>query len=197
MVEAIIAGDLPASDFWFRFDFKRLADRVTVQAGVEYQLSDNWLIDSSPKSPMDLHADPAGDPSEEELDYALIRLADPAGTLAQREWITLPSTSSSLQTDTALHILEHPDGAPLQLALHTKSIMGVNSNGTRVRHRTTTEPGSSGSPCFDAELQLIALHHAGDPLYYQGGPARFNQGIPIHKVRALLQARARAAELGR
>ena len=39
---------------------------------------DNWLIDSSPHSAADLQPD-GGQPMEEELDYALVRVADSAG----------------------------------------------------------------------------------------------------------------------
>jgi hypothetical protein len=65
----------------------------------------------------------------------------------------------------SLHIVQHPDTRPLELALDTEAVIGLYGNGSRVLYRTNTEPGSSGSPCCDANLNLVALHHVGDPKY--------------------------------
>jgi hypothetical protein len=195
-MDDLIKGGRQATEFVFRFDFKRLADRVTVNGGVEYRLADDWLIDSSPGSPGDEMVSPPADPGEEELDYALLRLNGSGDDLGRRGWVALPNVAPALTAGHAFHILEHPDGDPLQLALHTKSILGLNGNGTRVRHRTTTEPGSSGSPCFNGALELVAIHQAGDPLYYKGGRPTYNQGIPISKVRSLISARGKQDSLG-
>ena len=65
------------------------------------------------------------------------------------------------------------------MALDTEAVLGVNQAGTRVRYRTTTEPGSSGSPCFGPDWQWIALHHAADGAF----PAAFNEGIPVAALR--------------
>jgi hypothetical protein len=90
-------------------------------------------------------------------------------------------------------IVQHPRGDPLKLALDMDSILGVNANATRVRYRTNTEGGSSGSPCFDATWRLIALHHYGDPAFNH---PKFNQGIPVSSIRKLLQERGKTTFLG-
>ena len=77
----------------------------------------------------------------------------------------------------------------MKLALDTQAIIGVNGNATRVRYRTNTEPGSSGSPCFDANWNLVALHHAGDPNFTPGYNPQYNQGIPIATIAKLLKQR--------
>ena len=48
---------------------------------------------------------------------------------------------------------------PLKLAPDTEAVLSVNANGTRVRYANNTEPGSSGSPVFDINWNLVALHH--------------------------------------
>ena len=77
-----------------------------------------------------------------------------------------------------LLIAQHPDGSPLKLALDTEGVTSVNANGTRVRYATNTEGGSSGSPCFNIDWKLVALHHLGDPARDRQKP-KFNQGVPI------------------
>ena len=51
-----------------------------------------------------------------------------------------------------------------------------------MRYRTNTEHGSSGSPCFDGDWALTALHHSGDPDFSRS--ADYNEGIPIEAIRA-------------
>ena len=82
------------------------------------------------------------------------------------------------------------------MALDSEAVIGLNGNRTRVRYTTTTEPGSSGSPCFGPDWQWVALHHSGDPKYWQGQRPDFNQGIPIPAIRQLLAARGKADLLG-
>jgi len=85
--------------------------------------------------------------------------------------------------------LQHPRGGELKLALDTDAIIGVNANGTRLRYRTNTEAGSSGSPCFDANWRLAALHHAGDPNFSLFHRPEYNVGIPFHRAVNLLRLR--------
>jgi hypothetical protein len=98
-----------------------------------------------------------------------------------------------------LLILQHPRAAPLMLALDTQGVTQRNANKTRVRYTTNSEPGSSGSPCFDMDWGLVALHHYGDPAYsdpaYNDQPV-YNQGIPIHMIRERLQRQNQAGALG-
>ena len=76
-----------------------------------------------------------------------------------------------------MFLLQHPKGEPLQLTVGT--VTGFNSAGTRVRYDANSKDGSSGSPCFDADLQLVALHHAHDP----DSPPKWNQAIPFSVIK--------------
>ena len=74
----------------------------------------------------------------------------------------------------------------MKLAIDTQSVIGVNANGTRVRYKTNTEGGSSGSPVFDMLWNLSALHHYGDPSY---SSPTYNQGVvPLHLMRLKIEA---------
>ena len=87
------------------------------------------------------------------------------------------------------------DGNPLKLAVDTDAVLGTNAAGNRVRYATNTDHGSSGSPVFDIDWKLVALHHLGDPAV-SSMPAKYNQGIPIAKIRARLERDGKAGALG-
>ena len=69
----------------------------------------------------------------------------------------------------------------MKLALGMQEALTIAENGTRVRYTLPTEPGSSGSPVFDGDWSLIALHHSGDPR--TKNPA-YNEAIPAEKIAA-------------
>src|SRR5262249_24116586 len=158
VVEDVLKGQNPAGNVVCRFDYRRLADGQTLNPGTTFRLhASDWRVDDSPYS----------EDEADKLDYALLRLdsnpgerpghlQEPSGQ--PRGWFTVPTGPVSLQPGDPLHIVQHPEARPLELALDTEAIIGVNGNGTRVRYRTNTERGSSGSPCCDANWDLVALH---------------------------------------
>lgn len=117
-------------------------------------------------------------PEPKELDFALIALdgdnQDPQG--AARGFAKGPAALTYRPGD-SLIILQHPRGDPQCFALDFDGVVGLNESGTRLQYRTNTEPGSSGSPCFDLDWQFIAIHQAGMSGWPEGGD--FNQGIPV------------------
>lgn len=180
------------SDLVCRFDYKVLANGTT-NPGNAFALATEWRVLLSPNSK-------AGrEPRADELDVAILRLRESAGSLpvgkagskgAYRGWISFGSGSApgAFRENAPLFIIEHPSAAPLKLALDTHAMLQVNANGTRVRYSTNTEPGSSGSPCFDQEWNLIAVHHSGDPSPPDHRPA-YNEGIPAPAIVSLLAAK--------
>lgn len=171
-----------------RFDYKKLADGVK-NKGTEYRLADDWLIGHSPYSEQDKFSQERqiSPPQPNELDFALIRLSEPAGskTLGNSEDGEAPKrgfVDLSIQADDGfsnkvLYILQHPSAEPLKLTVNT--FRNYNQNKTRVTYFNDTEPGSSGSPCFNANWELVALHHSGDPSKFD---PEYNEGIPIARI---------------
>jgi Trypsin-like peptidase domain/Effector-associated domain 1 len=134
----------------------------------------------------------------DELDFALVRLAEPAGALGiggaahgrPRGWIALSPAAHDFAAAPGLAILQHPLGDPVKLALDFADQGRPSRDGRRVRYTVPTEAGSSGSPVFHAEtLTLVALH--------QGGRSRFNQGIPTQTIAAHAAVAAYLAEVPR
>ncbi|KAF0242039.1 MAG: hypothetical protein FD167_3925, partial [bacterium] len=163
VMEAVILGEdgksidggfsAKATNVKCQFDYKHLAGKV-LNEGTVYKLHRDWKVDFSPNS------SPDQTPSEECLDYAIIRLeghpgkdlvaSKTASIGEKRGWIKLPESipNDAFAPNSPLLIIQHPKAAPLKLALETNAIIGLNENKTRVRYKTNTEPGSSGSPCF-------------------------------------------------
>lgn len=171
-----------------RFDHKVLADGTTINSGKVYNVA-GPPIDESPPSRFDLSFPREGTPSVEELDYALLRIEGPAAADSvegRRRGFMVPSRQGA-SGEGLLFIVQHPKGRPLQVAFDV--ILGINENGTRITYATNTEEGSSGSPCFDRDWNLIALHHSGDPRF--GQRARFNEGIPLDTIRRNLKPEVR------
>ena len=92
-----------------------------------------------------------------------------------RRWIDTTVEPAPLTVGNQVFVLQHPR-KPLQLTVGT--VTEFNTAGTRVRYDANSKDGSSGSPCFDADLQLVALHHAHDP------PIRRRGTRPSHSRRS-------------
>lgn len=190
VIGPITRGSVSRKDVRCRFDYRETSDGVSVAAGRQTDVglldTEQWLVDSMPPSASD--GNPAlGDAGPGELDYALIRLADPVGgepiggptadPLAEpRGWIRPPEPAPQLVGGSQVFMLQHPNREPLQLAIG--SVSAFNASGTRVRHTANSKGGSSGSPCLNADLQLVALHHAHDPAY----PPQWNQAVPFELI---------------
>ncbi len=182
-----------------RFDYKRTGDGAVLNSGVTYALASDWLIDASENFPLDQESPP------DRLDYALIRLAEPAGSDTvgdkhnrageKRGFIPLPQTPFIPAPASGLSILQHPRGEPMKLALDSKGVMSPNDGKTRLRYQTNTERGSSGSPCFTFKWELTALHHSGDPDFDPAHKPTYNEGIPMTAIMDLFNQRGVPAKL--
>lgn len=188
VMEDVIEEKAAPSDVILRFDYKQLGDRTIINPGTEYHLADDWLIDKSP------YVTENRLPTPDDLDYALLRVRgvpgeeaigkNPERDSALRGWIKLPTKPYEFLPNTPLLIMQHPQAEPLKLAFDTDSIIGINANNTTVTYRTNTQPGSSGSPCFDINWNLVALHHSGDPNWRN---PTYNAGTPFSAIHSRLE----------
>jgi S1-C subfamily serine protease len=80
-----------------------------------------------------------------------------------------------------LLVVGHPLGGGLSFSLQDNLLLDWDQR--RVHYRTPTEPGSSGSPVFDDQWRLVAIHHAGKlnmgKLNGKSGTYEANEGINI------------------
>lgn len=183
--------------FKCRFDYKVNGAGTEINSGMIVKIK--RIVHASRHDPADISRD--GVPDPENLDYALLELEDAIGTdpigdnasisAEERGWIKVPADAHHFLKNSPLFIVQHPAGQPIKVALDGDAIIGLNDNHTRVEYTTNTENGSSGSPCFGADWQLVALHHAGDP----GWLPTWNAGVPIHLIRQQLESKGHAGML--
>lgn len=204
VTQKVLEGATPPTALGCRFDYKVLKDGSR-SPGVAVGLhATDWRIDDSPYTREEAAAKPDdGLPTPDQLDYSLLRLARPLADESvatrgtggpPRGWVEVPpAAETAFSPGMPLLIIQHPDGSPLKLAFDSEAVIGVNGNGTRVRYATNTEPGSSGSPCFDIEWNLVALHHYGDPAF---GHPKYNQGVPVAAIRERLRRQGKEGALG-
>jgi hypothetical protein len=84
-----------------------------------------------------------------------------------------------------IYIIGHPKGGPLQISFQDNLLIDYES--PKIHYRTPTVGGSSGSPAFNENWDLIGLHHAGSKtmprLNRKSGTYEANEGIWIQAVR--------------
>lgn len=86
--------------------------------------------------------------------------------------------------DERLYIIGHPKGESLKISLQDNVFLAAKD--PFIHYRTPTEPGSSGSPVFDQNWDLVAIHHAGSDkkpkLDNSGETYEANEGIWIQRI---------------
>ena len=205
VLKSVLKGTTPPAKVACRFDYKVLADGSRIEGIAVGLHATDWKVDfSSNSAAEDTQTPDNPPPTADELDYALVKLARPLGNepaapkgstqVPRRGWLVIPAGTHVFVRKDPLMIAQHPDGKPLKLAVDTEAVIGVNAGQTRVRYATNTEPGSSGSPVFDLDWNLVALHHLGDPAYDH--PAAYNQGVPIDKIQARIAIKGKGTALG-
>jgi endonuclease G, mitochondrial len=107
-----------------------------------------------------------------EYDFALLRVKEPLGGRLGY----LPIEARELVPDEEVFILQHPAGWEMQF-------MGgkvAKFDSRRVRYTINTLGGTSGSPVFDREWRLVALHC--------GSGETANRGVPMLSIYPLISS---------
>jgi Trypsin-like peptidase domain len=116
-------------------------------------------------------------------DWAVIRTLESLDD----EWRIIPLLPTTPVEGQSAYIVQHPGGTRKRLGFIRNQISLVTPR--FVYYLTDTQPGSSGSPVFDAEGNLIALHRAGGTPQTAVGkpPVKKNEGVNITQIVSGLQ----------
>ena len=101
------------------------------------------------------------------LDFTIVGLTEVSAKgqpISGYPWRQLIPTLGKAEKGDPLNIIQHPRGGLKQIALRNNEIIEIPAGKSDFLYYTTdTEPGSSGSPCFNDQWELVALHHSGVP----------------------------------
>ena len=111
-------------------------------------------------------------------DFGYLPLLPKPGKILEGEYVT---------------IIQHPNGGPKAITIRENEVKFISSD--FVHYVSDTEPGSSGSPVFNDQWVVVALHHAGIP--DPNDPTKWiaNEGIRISSIiQHLSEARSNLEE---
>ena len=137
---------------------------------------------------------------ENELDYAVVALGerlDGTATLSDLGNCPLSFTPDRHRKGMNVNIVQHPNGMPKTIAIRNNLL--TERTDTTLLYETDTDFGSSGSPVFNDQWDVVALHHYGAPSgprtdTARAAPPNVNEGIRISAIYKDLQTRAATLE---
>ncbi|MFK7743674.1 MAG: trypsin-like peptidase domain-containing protein [Roseobacter sp.] len=137
--------------------------------------------------------------SAQDHDACLIRLKsalpETVAALPTTKFVPLVDKTSPQ----GVYVIGHPGGRGLSYSMQNNELLdhdcnngGPDTNPRRLHYVTPTEPGSSGSPAMNADLEVIGLHHAGAKymtrLNGHEGTYPANEAIWIEAIKRALHA---------
>lgn len=107
--------------------------------------------------------------TDKDLDFAMVAVEprSAAGTaLSSFGYCPLIADEGKIIVRDPLNIVQHPKGEPKQIAIRNNTLLDLPEEPPLDRfahYETDTEQGSSGSPVFNDQWEVVALHHSGVP----------------------------------
>lgn len=109
--------------------------------------------------------------TSKKLDFTIVFVNntsyDGKNILADFGHLKLIEEIGKLQVGEKVSIIQHPKGARKQVALRNNEVIDIFDQ--FVHYETDTESGSSGSPVFNEDWEVVALHHSGVPKRNRNG----------------------------
>ncbi len=169
--------------------FKTMEDAVDSEVQFGYEL-DGF---GRPKTPVTFRLRPDQFYfSRQELDYCFLAVEplDITGKIRIQAigYIAFDQSQGKLgeERHEALNIIHHPDGDYKQLSIRENLFMRITP--TTIWYESDTAPGSSGSPVFNDQWQLIALHHMGVAKKNKAGQYVDKNGDVIDSINGMIDA---------
>lgn len=113
-----------------------------------------------------------------DLDYSIVEIEGVPGD----DWAVAPISTDIPSNGNRVNIIQHPAGLPKQISFQNNFV--EYSDQRIVQYLTSTLNGSSGSPVFDDQWKVVALHHAGGMIQEPKTNAVYfrNEGIAMSAI---------------
>ncbi|MGV9539836.1 trypsin-like peptidase domain-containing protein [Nocardia beijingensis] len=153
------------------------ARQVVIEFGAE------TTIDNDPRLPARFRLDPDFFVTDEHLDFTLVPVrpgADgkPPGD-AVGWWNRLILDQGKIVIGEAMNIVGHPMGRLKEIGIRQNQLdLQLDDF---LHYSTDTEPGNSGSPVFNDQWEVVALHHSGVPRTDEQGRILRRDGAVWHE----------------
>jgi endonuclease G len=103
--------------------------------------------------------------SWDQLDYALVAVEPQsiearAVSLDDFGYNRLAGDLGKINKGEPVYVVQHPNGQPKQVVLQNNLLIDRDEHVPYLTYEADTEKGSSGSPVFNRQWEVIALHHA-------------------------------------
>jgi endonuclease G, mitochondrial len=97
----------------------------------------------------------------DKFDFSIVAIADPSGSSAVLGWLPLDPRENKIMQGEPVVSIQHPNQEDKKICLFDSELVDkLTDPETPYLHYTTdTDRGSSGSPVFNRNWQVIALHH--------------------------------------
>lgn len=121
--------------------------------------------------------------TDEELDFTLVALKDnPSSDKQPKDFghLHLIAEEGKIIEGEYVSIIQHPNGGPKAVTIRENKVSSILDD--FIHYLTDTEPGSSGSPVFNDQWIVVALHHSGVPDPNKKNIWIANEGIRISSI---------------
>lgn len=147
---------------------------------LNYQLGSNGLLQKFNEFGLD-PTTPNGFMTSVTNDWTLVRIKN-FGEPFSEQFGHIDLKNVKVSKGDYVNIIQHPAGEHKQIALYHNVVVGCSDS--RVQYLTDTLPGSSGSPVFNSNWEVVALHHAGSQrkIIDSSTSALVNEGINVNLI---------------
>ncbi|WP_196218218.1 trypsin-like peptidase domain-containing protein [Streptomyces blattellae] len=122
------------------------------------------------------------------LDVTMIELPDiPDGVRA------VPLVAERVFADQRVNIIQHPGGHYKKISMQNNFV--VYADRSVIQYTTSTQPGSSGSPVFNNEFEVVGIHHSGGMLREPNSEKRYLRNAGTTAIAVLEDIRMHSPEL--
>jgi endonuclease G len=174
----LVSDDLLLTN-WHVFKTLAVAGDPRVQIVFRFEEGADGQIRSSVRLPVE--PDRFFVTGDERLDFALIAVGPlPNGRPPGSRFgsIRLNGAVGKALLGQPLNIIQHPGGRTRRIAFRNNLLVSLDDE-MRLIYQTDTMRGSSGSPVFNDEWQLVALHHAAEQARDAAGTKIDLNGNPV------------------